>query len=687
MPSERRKILVTSALPYANGDIHIGHLFEDIQADIWVRFQRLSGNEIHFVCADDAHGTPVMLRAAADGVPPEELIGRMREEHVRDYAAFGISFDNYHSTHSEENRALAEEIYGRLRDAGLVEVREVEQLFDPEEGIFLPDRYVRGQCPRCGAQDQYGDSCESCGAAYSTRELVGPRSAISGATPVWRKSDHHFLRLGEQGGMLREWIGSELPDPAGRGASLPRLQGEVRNKLDEWFRDGLRDWDISRDGPYFGFRIPGTEDKYFYVWLDAPIGYMASFRNLCDREGIDFDRFWRDGDGTELYHFIGKDILYFHALFWPAMLHNSGFRKPTRLFAHGFLMVDGEKMSKSRGTFITARSWIEQGLNPEWLRYYFAGKLNDRIEDANLGLDDFVNRVNSDLVGKLVNIPSRVAGFLAKHFAGELCAPDERWIEPDAARLGGLYEDRRFSELVFEVMRLAETVNARIEQARPWDLAKGEAGLPELRRVCSCALESFRVLCVLLKPILPSFAAAAEEFLRTGPLAWDDIGAPLAAGHRIGRYPHLMRRVDRKTINRLLEANRAPDAAAAAPKAGKAQPEPKGQDTPKPIGIGEFAKVDMRVAEVLEAHEVDGSDRLLRLVLDVGDARKTVFAGIKGHHAPGDLVGRQVVVVNNLAPRKMRFGTSEGMVLTAGDDDEVRLLAPTGKCPNGSRIS
>jgi len=675
-------MLVTSALPYANGDIHIGHLLEYIQTDIWVRFQRMGGNDVRYVCADDAHGTPVMLRASALGESPESLVARMKEEHLRDFDSFAISFDNYHSTHSEENRELAEMIYGRLKEGGFIEVREIEELYDPQEKIYLPDRYVRGTCPRCGAQDQYGDSCEACGSVYQARELKDPYSAVSGAKPEWRKTEHHFLRLAEQGDMLREWITGEVPDRMRPGETKPRLQRETRNKLDEWFKDGLRDWDISRNGPYFGFRIPGTDDKYFYVWLDAPIGYLASYRNLCAKEDSDFWDFMGSED-AEMYHFIGKDILYFHALFWPAMLRNSGLRMPTQVFAHGFLVVDGEKMSKSRGTFITARSYVEQGLNPEWLRYYFACKLNDRIEDVDLNLEDFVSRVNSDLVGKLANIPSRVTGFLMKQFGGKLAAPSDPWIEPDADEFAALYEGRKFSEAMSKAMRLAEEVNRRLERAKPWELVKDESRQDELAETCSEALRSFRALCVVLKPVLPMLVASAEQFLHVDPLRWSDLDTTLPEGHEVGKAPHLAKRINPKMIEALLEANRSEQGESQAP----AQEEEGEEETVAAIGIADFAKVDLRVAEVLEAGDVAESRKLLRLRLDLGDRQKTVFAGIKQHWTPDELVGRQVVVVDNLEPRKMKFGTSEGMVIAATDTDGVHLLTPARKCRNGSKVS
>ena len=674
MKKSKRKILVVSALPYANGDIHLGHLLGYIQADIWSRYQKMRGGECRFICADDAHGTPVMLRAEAEGISPEKLIARMNAAHRRDFAGFGVDFDNYHTTHSEENRLLTEQIFAALQAAGMIAQREVEQLFDPQKKMFLPDRYVRGECPRCGAKDQYGDSCESCGAAYSPLELKNPRSAVSGTTPIKKSSRHYFLRLADEAQWLADWMDEKIPHPEAEGEFVARLQKEARNKMREWLAAGLRDWDISRDPPYFGFEIPQSGGKFFYVWMDAPIGYMASFMNLCAREGLDFDSYWKSED-AELCHFIGKDILYFHALFWPAMLKNSGYRAPSRIFAHGFLTVNGEKMSKSRGTFITAENYLRHGLNPEWLRYYFAAKLNDRIEDLDLNLSDFVSYVNSDLVGKLANIPSRLAGFLAKNFNGEIAESDD-WITIDEPRLRRKFEERQFGDVVFDVLRLAEEINRRTQEVRPWELAKDKNRHAELHRALSSALQAFRLLVVVLKPILPQFAAAAESFLSIPPLTWSDLDSRMAAGHRIGEFRHLMHRVEKKQIDSLIESGREEESA---------DGESADEKTPA-VTADEFSRMDLRIAVVLAAESVEGADRLLRLTLDVGDEKRIVLAGIKNHYAAESLVGRKVVYLANLAPRKMRFGVSVGMVLAAEDESGVHLLTPDGDSSAGSRV-
>ena len=661
----KRRLLVSSALPYANGDIHIGHLLEYIQADIWTRFMRMRGHEVWFVCADDAHGTPVMLRARAEGVAPEDLIEKMRLAHIRDFDGFGIAFDNYHSTHSPENRELSERIYKQVRTAGLIAEREVEQLYDPIEKMFLPDRYVQGSCPRCHTAGQYGDSCEACSAAYAPTDLINPLSVVSGAKPELRHSNHFFFTLATKTEFLRAWIDEQEPGP-GPG---PCLQPAARNKLKEWLDSGLRDWDISRDKPYFGFAIPDAEDKFFYVWLDAPIGYLASFANLCARTGTDFEEFLRPGTATELYHFIGKDILYFHGLFWPAMLEGAGLRTPTRLFVHGFLSVNGEKMSKSRGTFITARRYLDLKLNPELLRYYFASKLGDRIEDIDFSLADFGHRVNADLVGKLANIPSRVAGFLSKRFERRLGPPCEAWINPDFDRLAELYERRRFADVMREVMVLAEQVNQRLEAARPWELATNEGRSDELHAICSGAIQAFRILIGLLEPVVPALAAAAEKFLQAGPRDWATLAAPLPEGHQLGEFHHLIRRVEKNVIAKLIEDDEPALAA-----------EPL-------ISLDEFNKVDLRVGQVLAAEVVADSSKLLKLLINLGPlGERQVFAGLQGQIDPAQLTGRQVVVCVNLQPRKMRFGTSEAMVLAAAGD-QLALLAPTSKCKLGAKIS
>ncbi len=669
--SDPRRILVSTALPYANGAIHIGHMLEHIQANIWVRYLRMAGNEVYHVCADDAHGTPVMLLAESLGVKPEEMIEQLRTEHIADFEGFGVSYDCYHTTHSDENRELAERIYGKLNDAGLITRRKVAQMYDAQRGMFLPDRYVKGECPRCQAPDQYGDSCERCGAAYAPADLGNPVSVLSGTRPEVRESEHLFFTLSARRDFLREWVGDPKPGP-GPG---PRLQPAAANKLAEWLDGDLRDWDISRDAPYFGFKIPGTEDKYFYVWLDAPIGYLASFRRLCTEKGIDFEEFLRTGTATEMYHFIGKDILYFHGLFWPAMLEGAGMRTPTRLFTHGFLSVNGEKMSKSKGTFITAASYLKLGLDPEWLRYYLASKLSDRLEDIDLSLEDFVFRVNADLVGKLANIPSRVAKLLHRRCGGEM-GDAPAWIEPDYAEIGLLYERRRYADAIRQIMVLAEQVNRHIEQAKPWELVKDESQADALRDVCSSTLQSFRILAGLLKPVLPRFAADAEKFLGVGPLAWDELAVPLPAGHRIGSFKHLMRRIEKRQIEALIEANRESGTAGASASGAT-------------IGIDQFAAVDLRIAQVLSAEDVEGSDKLIKLTVSLGPlGERTVFAGLRGQVDIKTLPGKKVVMCANLHPRKMRFGTSEGMVLAAGDDAAgFSLLVPDGDPPPGTPIS
>jgi methionyl-tRNA synthetase len=674
-----RDILITSALPYANGPIHIGHLVEYIQTDIWARFQRQRGECCWYVCADDAHGTPIMLKARQEGIAPEELIARVALEHQSDFAAFGIAFDNYHSTHSAENRDFASLIYERNRDAGHIARRTITQAYDPVEQMFLPDRFIKGDCPKCGAPEQYGDNCEACGASYSPNELKNPRSAVSGAVPEQRESDHYFFRLQDFEGMLRDWT---------RGGGL---QKEVANKLDEWFAAGLQEWDISRDAPYFGFEIPDHPGKFFYVWLDAPIGYMASFKHLCDsprgREaGLDFDRFWAPGSDAELYHFIGKDIIYFHALFWPAMLHGAGFRTPSAVFAHGFLTVDGQKMSKSRGTFIKARTYLDH-LNPEYLRYYFAAKLGSGVDDIDLSLDDFQARVNADLVGKVVNIASRSAGFITKRFDGRLAAelPAPALFDDFRAAsesIAGAYERREFSRAVREIMALADRANQYIDEQAPWVVAKQEGRDQELQGICTQGLNLFRLLIGWLKPILPETAEASEGFLQVPALSWSDLDRPLL-DHVIAPFKPLMTRVDPAQIAAMLEASKE-DLAAKAP-----APQDRGEAlvredaethlTRDPIAdsvdFETFARVDLRVARILEAERVEGADKLLRLSLDLGGETRQVFAGIRSAYDPADLIGRLTVMVANLAPRKMRFGVSEGMVLAAGPGGkEVFLL-------------
>lgn len=675
MAKAPRTILVTSALPYANGPIHLGHLVEYIQTDIWVRFQKMRGQRCIYVCAEDAHGTPIMVRAQNEGVSPEALVERFGVEHRADFADFAIAFDNYHTTHSEENRALANLIYERLKAGGHITARTIEQAFDPVKNLFLPDRFIKGECPRCGAPDQYGDSCEVCGATYSPTDLKNPVSVLSGAKPIYKESEHYFFKLQDFEPILREWM---------RSGSL---QPEVVNKLEEWFAEGLREWDISRDAPYFGFEIPGAKGKYFYVWLDAPIGYMASFQNLCARTpGLDFDAFWGERSSAELYHFIGKDILYFHALFWPAMLTGAGFRKPSAIFTHGFLTVNGQKMSKSRGTFITARTYLAH-LNPEYLRYYFAAKLNSRVEDIDLNLDDFVARVNADLVGKVINIASRCAGFINEHFDGRLAdaLPEPalyKRFAGSAETIGAHYEAREFSRALREIMALADEANQYINDRQPWVLAKARARRAELQAVCTQGLNLFRLLVGYLRPVLPVTAAAAEEFLAITPLTWEALGMPLT-GHTIRPYQHLLTRIQPQALEAIVSASRS---ASESPSEG---PSAAATDAPiaPTISYEDFAKVDLRVARILKAEHVDGADKLLRLTLDVGGQRRQVLAGIRSAYDPKALEGRLTVVVANLAPRKMRFGVSEGMVLAAGPGGkDLWLIAPDAGAPPGSRV-
>ncbi len=675
----KRNILVTSALPYANGPIHIGHLVEYIQTDIWVRFQKMSGNPCIYVCADDAHGTPIMLRARQEGITPEQLIARVAEEHKADFAAFRVEFDNYYSTHSDENRFYANTIYEHNRDAGHIARRTITQAFDPKEEMFLPDRFIKGECPKCGAGDQYGDNCEACGASYSPGELKNPTSVVSGVTPIQKESEHYFFKLGDFETMLKQWT---------RGG---HLQAEVANKLDEWFQAGLQEWDISRDAPYFGFEIPDHPGKFFYVWLDAPIGYMASFRNLCDRtEGLEFDAFWSRDSKAELYHFIGKDIIYFHALFWPAMLDGAGFRTPTAVFAHGFLTVDGQKMSKSRGTFIRARTYLES-LNPEYLRYYFAAKLGSGVEDIDLNLEDFTARVNSDLVGKVVNIASRCAGFLRKRFDSRL---SEQISEPtlfdeftQAGRsIAERYEQREFSHAVREIMALADRANQYIDDRKPWVIAKEVGRAQELHQVCSMGINLFRVLIGYLRPILPATAEKAELFLKVAPLSWADLAQPLA-NHEIAKFKPLMTRVEKAQIDSMVEASKQD-----LEKQAEDSPEAASKElTADPIGetieYPDFARVDLRIVEIVKASRVEGADKLLQLTLDLGGETRQVFAGIKSAYEPEQLEGRLTVMVANLAPRKMRFGISEGMVLAAGPGgSELFLLSPDAGARPGMRV-
>ena len=681
MPATARTILVTSALPYANGPIHIGHLVEYIQTDIWVRFQRARGHRCYYVCADDAHGTPIMLRAENEGISPEQLIERIGVEHRADFADFAIAFDNYYTTHSEENRAYATLIYERQRVAGHIRRGTISQAFDPVKQMFLPDRFIRGRCPnpRCGAEDQYGDSCEVCGTTYAPSDLIDPVSVVSGEAPVWRDSEHYFIKLGDFEEILRAWV-------QGRHGGRPRVQPAIAHKLDEWFAVGLKDWDISRDAPYFGFEIPDAPGKYFYVWLDAPIGYMASFKNLCDhRPDLEFDDFWGPGSNAELYHFIGKDIAYFHTLFWPAQLYGAGLRTPTAVYCHGFLTVNGHKMSKSRGTFIKARTYLEH-LDAEYLRYYFACKLNAGIDDLDLNFDDFVQRVNADLVGKFVNIASRCAGFISRGFDGMLSTSltdpglYARFVERGET-LAADYEARELGKAIREIMALADLANQYIDEHKPWLLAKDPARADEVQGVCTMGLNLFRVLMIYLAPVLPVMARKVEAFLGCGELTWAQAARPLIAT-RINRFEPLLRRVEVARVEAMVNASR--EQAAATP---SVPPAAEARDSAAPISIEDFSRVELRVARIESAAPVEGADKLLCLVVDVGGERRQVFAGLKAAYAPDDLVGRLTVVVANLAPRKMRFGVSEGMVLAAGPGGaEIFLLGVDSGAQPGMRV-
>jgi methionyl-tRNA synthetase len=667
MSDSPRKILVTSALPYANGSPHMGHLVEYIQTDIWVRFQKLRGHNCIYVCASDSHGTPIMLKARELGITPEELTEGYSKEFVSDFADFGIEFDNYHTTHSPENEEIVGRMYQALRDSGDIYTRTIEQSYDEKEGMFLPDRFVKGTCPRCKSEDQYGDACEVCGATYAPEDLIDPKSVLSGTTPIKRESEHYFFKLGEYEERLRNWM------------TVAKLDKNVIAKLDEWFDAGLKDWDISRDAPYFGFRIPGTEDKYFYVWLDAPVGYMASFKHLCDRTaGLEFDDYWKVGSDAELYHFIGKDIMYFHTLFWPAVLEGSGFRTPTSVYAHGFLTVDGQKMSKSRGTFIKARTYLDN-LNPEVLRYYYAAKLGPTIEDIDLNLDDFIARVNSDLVGKLVNIASRCAGFINKRFDGKLAdtlADEALFAEiADASEvIAQHYEKREYSKAMRLVMALADQANRYIDEHKPWVMAKDENQLPEVQLVCTQGINMFRSLMVYLSPVIPGVASGARAFLNEDNWQWQDASSPLL-GATLSKFKPLLTRVESDQVARMVEQSK------------ESTPVAETEQKDDYISIDDFAKVDLRIAKIEKAEPVEGADKLLALTLDVGDSQRQVFAGIKAAYDPDTLVGRHVIVVANLAPRKMRFGVSEGMVLAAGPGGEdIFLLSPDDGAKPGMRV-
>lgn len=682
-----RKILVTSALPYANGSIHLGHMVEHIQTDVWVRFQKLRGNECHYCCADDTHGTPVMLAAQKQGIAPEDMIAKVREEHLADFTGFHIGYDNYYSTHSPENKQFSQDIYRALKANGKIESRVIEQLFDPEKQMFLPDRFVKGECPKCHAQDQYGDNCEVCGTTYSPTELINPYSAVSGVKPELRESEHFFFKLGECADYLKEWTSGNNPHDG-----KPHLQAEALNKMKEWLGEGekttLSDWDISRDAPYFGFEIPDAPGKYFYVWLDAPVGYMASFKNLCDRIGIDFDEYFKAGSQTEMYHFIGKDILYFHALFWPAMLHFSGHRAPTGVYAHGFLTVDGQKMSKSRGTFITAKSYLEQGLNPEWMRYYIAAKLNSKIEDIDLNLQDFISRVNSDLVGKYVNIAARASGFIAKRFEGRLKdvlgSALLAKLAAESDTIAEQYENREYARALRDIMALADAVNEYVDANKPWELAKQEGQDARLHEVCSELINAFTMLTAYLAPVLPKVAENAAKFLNLEAITWANTRETLGE-HAINKYEHLMQRVEQKQVDDLIEANKQSIAAAAAP----AAEESKYEKVAEQASFDDFMKIDMRVAKVLNCEAVEGSTKLLKFDLDFGFEKRIIFSGIAASYPnPAELNGRMVIAVANFAPRKMaNFGVSEGMILSAATaEGKLKLLDVDAGAQPGDKV-
>lgn len=665
MSKIQRKILVTSALPYANGSLHLGYLVEAIQTDVWARFQRLRGHKCYYVCADDAHGTPIMLRAQQDGILPEQLIAGYQQEHEADLKDFHIGIDNYLSTHSSENRALANLIYQRLNAGGYIEKRTIEQAYDPEANMFLPDRFIRGTCPYCGLEDQYGDSCDN-GHTYSPLELKNPVSIVSGKAPIKKQSEHYFFKLGTFDALLRNWVSDGV-----------HVQAEIANKLKDWFGEGLQDWDISRDAPYFGFEIPDAPGKYFYVWLDAPIGYMASFKNLCGKTDLDFDDFWRADSDAELYHFIGKDIAYFHTLFWPAMLHGANFRKPTAVYCHGFLTVNGQKMSKSRGTFVLARTYLNH-LDPEYYRYYIAAKLGPGVDDIDLNLDDFIQRVNSDLIGKVINIASRCAGFINKQFDGHLsdCLSEptlyQNFIDARDA-IAEKYEARNNSQAMRDIMNLADRANQYIDEHKPWVLAKETGREQDVQNVCTMGLNLFRVIITYLKPVLPKLAEDTERFLDIDPLQWDSITSPLIT-HQINTFKPLMIRIEKDKVNAMIEAS-------------KPEEPLKPKTDENTINIDDFAKIDLRIAKIIKAQAVEGADKLLQLTLDIGTETRNVFAGIKSAYSPEDLEGRLTVMVANLEPRKMRFGMSEGMVLAAGPGGkDLFILSPDEGATPGMKV-
>jgi methionyl-tRNA synthetase len=681
MSNKARQIVVTSALPYANGPIHIGHMLEYVQTDIWVRFQKMRGHECIYVCADDAHGTPIMLRAQAEGITPQELIDKMSVEHLADFTDFGVNFDNFHSTHSPENKFFAEDIYSKLKAGGHIRTQVISQAYDPKAEMFLPDRFIKGECPSCGAADQYGDNCESCGATYAPTDLKNAISVVTGETPIEKDSEQYFFKLGDYEDMLKTWT------------RAGHIQKEIANKMDEWLEDGLRDWDISRNAPYWGFEIPDAPGKFFYVWLDAPIGYMASFKNWCDKNNTHFDDYWKQDSSTELHHFIGKDIARFHTLFWPAMLEGAGYRKPTAVYCHGFLTVDGQKMSKSRGTFIKARTYLEH-LNPEYLRYYFAAKLSSGVDDIDLNLEDFSARVNSDLVGKVVNIASRCAGFINKSFDARLAVSvtDNSLSEQAVAAADSIataFEKREYSRAMREIMALADKANQYIDERQPWVMIKDVERHADVHQTCTIGINCFRQLIIMLKPVLPKVAEQAEAFLNVEPLIWADLSNDLL-DHPINQFKPLMTRIDKMLIERMVEASK--EAAVEEKKLTAQTPVnpklPSIEPIADEINYDDFAKLDLRVAHIIEAKFVEKSNKLLQLTLDIGSETRNVFAGISSAYKPEQLIGKQVIMVANLAPRKMRFGVSEGMVLCAGsDDDGLFVLHPDNGAKPGMRVS
>ena len=672
MSKQKRRILVTSALPYANGAIHLGHMLEYVQTDIWARFQRSQGNECYFAWADDAHGTPIMLRAQAEGISPDELIAKMNAEHQQDFTDFGLSFDNYSNTHNDTNRECVETIYNRLNDGGFIDKRSISQFYDEEKGMFLPDRFIKGTCPKCKTEDQYGDNCEACGKTYSPTDLIEPRSAVSGSVPVMRDSEHYFVRLSAFEERLQNWMSSG------------RQQAGVVNKMQEWFDDGLRDWDISRDEPYFGFNIPGTDDKYFYVWVDAPICYMASFKELCERKNLDFDDWWKIDTDTELYNFVGKDIIYFHTLFWPAMLMGAGYRTPTAVYAHGFLTVDGAKMSKSRGTFIKARTYLNH-LNPDYLRYYYCARLGPGLADIDLSLDDFVSRVNSDMVGKVVNIASRCAGFIQKGADGQLSAelPEpalyQQFVDQREA-IATDFEERNYQSAIRRIMALADEGNRYIDEHKPWQLNKQEDQQDNVQAICTQGINLFRVLMTYLAPVVPFTSATAAEFLGVSLDLWSDLDQPML-DVPINKFQPLMTRVDPLKIEAMVEDSKENLQTVE-------EESTPALDLAAEIGIEDFLKVDLRIAKIVDAQAMPEADKLLQLTLDIGGETRNVFAGIKSAYAPEDLIGRHTVMVANLKPRKMRFGVSEGMVLAAGPGgSDLYILSPDEGAVPGTRVT